>query len=96
MPQNALTGWHFAWPKWITGRNAGKQAVNKDYVDQSIANAVGGDAPGGGLPGTLRFVNVDGDAMTGALVLPGDPTLALQAATKNYVDIAIVDVGTYS
>src|SRR5262252_1579202 len=27
-----------------------------------------------------------GDTMTGALVLPGDPTTALQAATKQYVD----------
>jgi len=27
-----------------------------------------------------------GDTMTGALVLPGDPTAALQAATKQYVD----------
>src|SRR5262245_34874571 len=27
-----------------------------------------------------------GDTMTGALILPGDPTTALQAATKQYVD----------
>lgn len=30
-----------------------------------------------------------GDTMTGALVLPGDPTAALQAADKQYVDTAI-------
>ncbi|MEZ2347384.1 hypothetical protein [Terriglobus sp. RCC_193] len=31
-------------------------------------------------------VNRAGDTMTGALVLPADPTAALQAATKQYVD----------
>ena len=33
-----------------------------------------------------RYVNADGDTMTGALWLPGDPTDSLQAATKAYVD----------
>lgn len=32
------------------------------------------------------FVEKAGDTMTGPLVLPGDPTLPLQAATKQYVD----------
>lgn len=31
-------------------------------------------------------VSKGGDTMTGALVLPADPTVALQAATKQYVD----------
>jgi hypothetical protein len=34
-------------------------------------------------------VNKAGDTMTGALVLPGDPTLPTQAADKHYVDTAI-------
>jgi hypothetical protein len=33
-----------------------------------------------------RFVNVSGDTMTGTLTLAGDPSTALQAATKAYVD----------
>lgn len=36
--------------------------------------------------GDPRKVDVAGDTMTGALVLPGDPDAALKAATKQYVD----------
>lgn len=36
-----------------------------------------------------RYVNVVGDTMTGPLVLPADPTLPLQAATKQYVDARV-------
>ena len=36
--------------------------------------------------GDAWYVNVVGDTMTGPLVLPADPTAALQAATKQYVD----------
>jgi hypothetical protein len=39
-----------------------------------------------GLTSGSAFVAKAGDTMTGALVLPADPTLALQAATKQYVD----------
>lgn len=49
----------------------------------------------GNFPG---FVKKSGDTMTGALVLPGDPTSGLQAATKNYVDarsgVDTVPIGT--
>lgn len=34
-----------------------------------------------------RYVNQSGDTMTGALTLHADPTTALQAATKQYVDL---------
>jgi hypothetical protein len=37
-------------------------------------------------PDVGQFVQKTGDTMTGALVLPADPTTALQAATKQYVD----------
>jgi hypothetical protein len=37
-------------------------------------------------PDTTLFVNKAGDTMTGPLVLPGNPTTALQAAPKQYVD----------
>lgn len=36
--------------------------------------------------GDPEKVDVAGDTMTGPLVLPGDPVLGLQAATKDYVD----------
>jgi len=36
--------------------------------------------------GDPNKVDVAGDTMTGPLVLPGDPSLGLQAATKDYVD----------
>ena len=34
-----------------------------------------------------RFVNISGDTMTGLLTLSADPTAALHAATKQYVDL---------
>ena len=33
MPQNALVGWKFAWPKWSNPFSA----VNKKYVDDAVA-----------------------------------------------------------
>jgi hypothetical protein len=40
-----------------------------------------------GTPGTWKqFVRLDGDTLTGALTLAADPTNALHAATKQYVD----------
>jgi hypothetical protein len=38
-----------------------------------------------------KFVDAVGDTMTGPLVLPGAPTLDLQAATKKYVDDVSID-----
>ena len=40
------------------------------------------------------FVAKSGDAMTGFLTLSGDPTLVMQAATKQYVDDQITSVNT--
>ena len=45
--------------------------------------------PGTGLTQATAdplYINVGGDTMTGPLVLPADPTLPLQATTKQYVD----------
>lgn len=39
-------------------------------------------------PYAITFVNKTGDTMTGPLILSGDPTSALGAATKQYVDTA--------
>jgi len=49
------------------------------------------------MPTTLevisnQFVDVSGDTMTGPLVLSGDPTSPLEAATKQYVDDEIAGV----
>jgi hypothetical protein len=57
----------------------------------------GPDAPANGTTygrkdaGWARTVALAGDSMTGPLVLSGDPTLALHAATKQYVDLRPVD-----
>ena len=40
---------------------------------------------------STQFVKLAGDTMTGDLFLTGDPTLGLQAATKAYVDRAIIE-----
>lgn len=36
-----------------------------------------------------RYVNTDGDVMTGPLTLNGDPVDALHAATRQYVDALV-------
>jgi hypothetical protein len=48
------------------------QAVNKGYVDASVANV-----------GSGNFVSKAGDTMTGALTLPADPVAPGQAANKH-------------
>lgn len=59
------------------------QTVSKQYVDQAIARAaLTGVVPEDASP----YVEKAGDTMTGPLVLPGNPTSGLQAATKSYVD----------
>ncbi len=69
------------------------QTVSKAYVDQAIATAVKlGVAPGASTT-TPSYVQKTGDTMTGALVLPGDPVSALQAADKHYVDAGLAAVG---
>jgi hypothetical protein len=37
--------------------------------------------------GDARYLQLSGGALTGALTLPADPTVALHAATKQYVDL---------
>ncbi len=60
------------------------QTVSKSYVDTAIAAAVTGH-PLDSSP----YVIKTGDTMTGALVLPGDPTTPNDAADKHYVDVNI-------
>ena len=58
------------------------QTVTKQYVDAEILAAQIAPISLDSSPYVLKT----GDTMTGALVLPGDPASALQAADKNYVD----------
>jgi hypothetical protein len=50
------------------------QAVSKQYVDTAISSITG------------SYLSSTGGSMTGPLTLAADPTAALQAATKEYVD----------
>lgn len=89
MPQNPIRHWRFAYPRpGTTLLTPPSMAVNKAYVD---ANMGGGDGGGVNLPGTARFVNATGDAMTGPLTLEGDPTSPAHAATKAYIDDCIAN-----
>ena len=65
------------------------QTVSKSYVDTAIAAAVAG-AP---LDATAPYVLKSGDAMTGPLVLPGNPVSPLQASDKAYVDAQVAASG---
>ncbi len=51
-----------------------------------------------GKQASLEFtpVNIDGDTMTGLLILSGDPSNVLGAVTKQYVDGYTVDCGTFT
>jgi lysophospholipase L1-like esterase len=66
------------------------QTVSKSYVDTAIATAISGHP----LDGSSPFVMKAGDTMTGALVLPGDPTTTNEAADKQYVDENVTAIGT--
>ncbi len=66
------------------------QTVSKAYVDTAIAAAVSGHP----LDTSNPYVQKSGDTMTGALVLPSDPTAPLQAVDKQYVDVSIAGVAS--
>ncbi len=71
-----------------------QNTVSKSYVDQAIANAVGGGG-GGTIPADgTGYVRTTGDSMTGALNLPADPTLPNNAADKHYVDTSVQQVAS--
>jgi len=54
-------------------------AVNKAYVDSAVANV-----------GSGSYVSKNGDAMSGPLSLPSDASAPAQAATKHYIDTALL------
>jgi hypothetical protein len=53
-------------------------AANKAYVDGAVANV-----------GSGSYVSKAGDAMTGPLLLSGDPTAPNHASTRHYVDAGL-------
>ena len=75
---------------------AGNTTATKKFLTQTGTGTVSA-APAwnaltaGDITGALTFtpINVAGDTMTGALTLSGDPTQALHATTKQYVDNSI-------
>ena len=58
----------------LTGPVTGTALIDSGSADITIATTLTG------------YVQLAGDTMTGNLILDGDPTAALQAATKQYVD----------
>ena len=58
------------------------QTASKQYVDQAISRAALGELP----QDVSAYVLKSGDTMSGPLTLPSDPSSALQATTKSYVD----------
>jgi hypothetical protein len=68
----------------VTGPNGATYTYASATSTWSAATLTDNDA---------RYVNVSGDTLTGTLMLNGDPSAALQAATKQYVDGRVADTG---
>jgi len=68
----------FAAPPAVPTPAAASDAANKAYVDTAVANV-----------GAGNFVSKTGDAMTGPLTLPGDPTAINHAANRHYIDTGL-------
>jgi len=92
-----LTGGTMTGPLTLSGPpTAPLQPVNLQFFqDQMSAAGQFPDAPNDGFAyGRMsqawqRVVRLSGSAMTGALTLSGDPTVALHATTKQYVDTQV-------
>lgn len=85
----------------ITGNGAAfvKPDTQDSYVPVRVGTPQTGDdaVNKNSLNGTLSsYMKKSGATMTGALILSGEPTVELQAATKKYVDDAIANVPTPS
>lgn len=85
----------------ITGNGAAfvKPDTQDSYVPVRVGTPQTGDdaVNKNSLNGTLSsYMKKSGATMTGALILSGEPTVELQAATKKYVDEAVANVPTPS
>lgn len=83
----------------ITGNGAAfvKPDTQDSYVPVRVGTPQTGDdaVNKNSLNGTLSsYMKKSGATMTGALILSGEPTVDLQAATKKYVDDAVANVPT--
>jgi len=58
-------------------------------MDRLHYDILGDPADAGEVLTAISGVDITGDTMTGALILSGDPTVALGASTKQYVDNAV-------
>ncbi|MFE9865861.1 hypothetical protein ACFYPZ_24505 [Streptomyces sp. NPDC005506] len=89
-----LTGGTMLGPITTSGApSASGHAANKAYVDAEVADGdinVLDDATDYTDAQTALKVSKAGDSMTGPLTLPSNPTSALHAATKQYVDSVAV------
>lgn len=98
--QGQILTWHDATSEWIPNNPSALAGVNiGDLLDvNTTAAAIGNFLQFDGT--TWMTSNVDlsvsvsktGDTMTGALVLSADPTAALEAATKQYVDVQVANI----
>lgn len=82
-----------AWGAMTTTGSA--STGNLNMGNYSITNVANPTNPTDALnlqTGNSLYVNAAGDTMTGSLILNADPTVALGAATKQYVDAAIAVV----
>lgn len=77
---------------WLDAINASSSEVN--YL-VGVTSAI--QTQLNGKEASLGFtpVNIAGDTMTGLLILSGDPVAANGAATKNYIDTALIDGGVF-
>ena len=71
----------FAMSPRVPAPVAGPDVANKDYVDAAV-----------GQVGDGSYVSKAGDAMSGPLVLSGDPVSTNQAANRHYVDTEVAGV----
>jgi len=84
-------------PLLVAGHDGVNYHVLKTDSAGQLEVKVSGTVPDADTVDTLHanaFVLKAGDTMTGDLVLPADPTLDLQAATKKYVDNKVGAQGT--
>lgn len=72
---------------------AATDATTKQYVDVAIAT-LSGNVSNSGYAVDSAVVHKAGDTMTGALILSGNPSNSLGAATKQYVDSTVAALGS--
>lgn len=83
MGANAITG--------LANPTAAQDAATKSYVDTAVAFTPAGNIAATTVAAAIAELDAEklalaGGTMTGSLVLSADPTVALGAATKQYVD----------